>query len=91
MPRLRKAVGSNAVGMALFDCTPAHMTEEIKQKFEGSDFLRGLFPAGFAAWLQLVDTDAACTYRKHHGDICDVGPQPKTAKQKCTFLASAAV
>ena len=26
VPHLRKAVGSDAIGMAVFDCAPAHMT-----------------------------------------------------------------
>ena len=91
VPQLRKAVGSNALGMALFDCAPAHFSQEVKQKFECSDFLPAFILAGFTAWLQFVDTDAACAYRKHHGDIHDVGPQPTRAKQKRAFLASAAM
>ena len=53
-------------------------------------FVPGIILAGFNVWLQFVDMDAPCTYRKHHGAFYDVGPQPKTAKQKRAFLASAA-
>ena len=82
VPHLRKAVESDAGGMAVFDCAPPHMGEKVKQKFHSSDFLPGVIPARFAAWLQFVDTDAAGTYRKHHGDLY---PRAQDSKAKaCT-------
>ena len=75
----------------LFKGEPKTAAILAEQQFECCDFLPGFIPAGFTAWLQFVDTDVACTYRKHHGDIYDVGPEPKTAKQKRAFLARAAM